>query len=408
MWPVVGLPPMLLVLLEEFRTCFQRSDQFQHFSEYVTALIVSHRFSVQALNDIFTGHRDASAKTRFMSESPWEFEKVMRRLMRLVRDRAGFTKPSRGYLVIDDVILHHDSDTEAMEQVDWVWDHAIRRFVKGHVLVTAHWVTPHGHYPVAFRVEYPGGTITKHELAAWLIKKCRRSGLMFETVIFDSWYFAPALVEPLEKWGLNWVSRLKSDRVFLGHTSERRKIMDHFIELPTNAWETMEIDGQEETFAAGCFTLTDGKRVKVVAMKSTEKEDGIILLVTNAKSWKPESIIRTYRHRNAIETFYRDGKQNLGLESYMLQSLEGAKRHLCMSFVAFTLLQLGARHPRLGRLIQEHAPSVGSMCQRMVTEAARMFLLWSMKRFGAGHDAGETLAMAFMCRRQLGAVMTPM
>jgi len=408
MWPVVGIPPLLVVLLEEFRNRFQRIEQFQHFSEYVTALIVSHRFSIQALNDIFTGHRDASTKSRFMYESPWRVERVMIRLMRMVRERAGFTKASRGILVIDDVILHHDSDTESMEQVAWTWDHGVKKMVKGHVVVTAHWVTPHGHYPVAFRIYFPGGTITKHQLAMWLVKKCRRSGLMFETVVFDSWYFAPALVKPLGNWDLNWVSRLKSDRVYLGHTGSNLKIPDYFRELSATRWETMDIDGREETFAAACFTLTSGERVKVVAMKSTEEEDGIILLVTNAKSWKPESIIRTYRHRNAIETFYRDGKQNLGLESYMLRSLEGAKRHLCMCFVAFTLLQLGARHPRLGRLIQEHAPSVGSQCRQMVTETARMFLLWSMKCFGAGHDVAETIDMAFMPRRQLAMVTTPM
>ncbi len=69
----------------------------------------------------------------------------------------------------------------------------------------------------------------------------------------------------------------------------------------------------------------------------------------------------------------RDGKQNLGLEAYMLRSAEGAKRHLCLGLVAFTLLQLGAQHPRLGRLIRDHVARVGEMCQRTVTETARLF-----------------------------------
>jgi len=158
MWPVVGIPSVLSEILEEFRICFRRVEQFRHFAEYVTGLIVSHRFLVQALNDMFTGHRDVSAKYRFMKESPWCVEKVMRRMLRLVRDRAGFLKPSRGFLVIDDVILHHDSDTKSMEQVDWSWDPNTETHVKGHVVVTAHWVTPHGHFPVAFRERpcFPG------------------------------------------------------------------------------------------------------------------------------------------------------------------------------------------------------------------------------------------------------------
>lgn len=408
MWPIVGIPSVLIELLGEFRTCFLRVEQFQHFCEYVTGLIVSHRYSVQAVNDIFTGHRHASSKRHFMRDSPWSVEKVMRRALRLARERAGFLKPSRGFLVIDDVILHHDSDTESMEQVSRLLDPSAKTWVNGHVVVTAHWVTPHGHYPVGFRIKFPEGVITKQRIAMWLVKKCRRSGLMFQTVVFDSWYVAPILTESLEKWGLNWVSRLKGDRVFLGSTGRRGKIRDYFLSLPGEDWETAEIDGRPETFATACLTLTNEERVKVVATRSTEEEGGILLLVTNAKTWKPESIIRTYRYRNAIETFYRDGKQNLGLESYMLRSLEGAKRHLCMGFVAFTLLQLGARNPRLGRLIREHSPSVSSMCQRMVTETARMFLLWAMKCFGAGHNAATTLDMAFMSRLQLAGVHAPM
>jgi len=41
-------------LLDRFRDCSRRSDQFQHFTEYVIGLIVSSRFSVQALNDLFS------------------------------------------------------------------------------------------------------------------------------------------------------------------------------------------------------------------------------------------------------------------------------------------------------------------------------------------------------------------
>ncbi|MDI6772974.1 MAG: hypothetical protein QME77_10380, partial [bacterium] len=99
MWPVVGIPPMWEDLLDRFRDCFRRSDQFQHFAEYVIGLIVSSRFSVQALNDLFTGHRHASTKRRFMGEAPWSPEKVMRRVVRLVKEHAGFSKPSRGFLV---------------------------------------------------------------------------------------------------------------------------------------------------------------------------------------------------------------------------------------------------------------------------------------------------------------------
>lgn len=404
MWPIVGIPPMLVEHLERFRTCFRRADQFQHFCEYVTGLIVSMRFSVQALNDVFTGHRHASTKRRFMSEAPWSCEKVMRRMVRLIKEHAGFSKASRGLFVIDDTILEHDIDTEKIDQVSVLKDPETKSWVKGHVIVTGHWVTPRGHFPTGFRLKYPDG-VSKIRLACWLVKKALRFGLPFETVVFDSWYMAESLTQALESWGLNWVSRLKLNRTYLTDGGRSAKILGYFEGLPASAWETAEIDGRRETFAARTLTLSNHERVKVIALKKTGEKEEMILLVTNAKSWKPESVIRTYNHRWTIETFYRDGKQNLGLESCMLRSAEGAKRHLTLGFVAFTLLQLGAQHPRLGRLIQDHAASVGTMCQRAVTETARIFLVWAMKRVANGRDVASTVEMAFMPRARLRCVM---
>jgi len=400
MWPVVGIPPIWAEQLERFRDCFRRSDQFQHFAEYVIGLIVSSRFSVQALNDLFTGHHHASTKRRFMDEAPWATEKVMRRLVRLVKEQAGFSKPSRGFVIIDDSILEHDMDTQAMEKVAVVKDPETQQWVKGHVVVTAQWVTPRGHFPVGFRLKTPGG-ISKHELALWLLKKCRRFGVLFQTVVFDSWYLSETLTQPLRGWGLHWVSRLRLDRVYLADGGRREKIVAFFHGLAPAAWQTQEIDGRRETVAATCLTLTNHLRVKVVALQKADIEEGLLLLVTDALHWLPDTIIHAYNQRTFVEAFYRDGKQNLGLESYMLRSAEGAKRHLTMGFVAFTLLQLGAQHPRLGRVIRDHVASVGEMCQRTITETARLFLVWAMKRVNHGCAPATTVSLAFMSRRQL-------
>ena len=70
--------------------------------------------------------------------------------------------------------------TTAIEHVAPVWDAETKRYVKGHVVFTAHWVTP-GHFPVGFRLKTPSG-ISKHQLALWLIKKARRFGVLFQTV----------------------------------------------------------------------------------------------------------------------------------------------------------------------------------------------------------------------------------
>lgn len=142
-------------------------------------------------------------------------------------------------------------------------------------------MTPRGHFPVGFRFKTPGG-ISKHHLALWLIKKCRRFGVLFQTVVFDSWYLADTLTVPLAAWGLTWVSRLKSDRVYFANGGRREKIVAYFRRLPRTTWQTQEIEGRRETFAAACLTLTNHLRVKVVALQKAGVDGGLLLLVTNA------------------------------------------------------------------------------------------------------------------------------
>jgi len=52
----------------------------------------------------------------------------------------------------------------------------------------------------------------------------------------------------------------------------------------------------------------------IVALKDSKEDSGYKVLITHETTWEPESIIRAFRNRWVIETFYRDSKQNLGLE----------------------------------------------------------------------------------------------
>jgi len=198
------------------------------------------------------------------------------------------------------------------------------------------------------------------------------------------------------------------DRVYLANGGRREKIVAFFRGLPRSAWQTQEIDGRTETFASACLTLTNHARVKVVALQKEDIEGGLLLLVTNATHWLPESIIRAYNHRWTIDAFYRDGKQNLGLPGIHAAKRRGREASSHSGLGGIHAPSTGAQHPRLGRLIRDHVASVGEMCQRTVTETVRMFLVWAMKWMGRGLDATTTVSLAFMPRRQLQCALAPL
>lgn len=404
MLPITGPPPMLEPHLEFFRPCFGRREAFEHFCEYVTGLICGVEATVEGISRIFVGHRDPSTKRRFFSDSPWSADRVMRRLVALAKREVKFKRPERGFLVIDDTDLEHDKESGKVEggMEGLTWQKGPEgHWVKCHPLVTSLWVTPQGRFPVGYRLRLPNG-VGKNRLAMWLLKRALRMGLLFKTVVFDAWYLCPLLMEFCEAHGLEWVSRLKSDRVgFVANV--RVNLMEFFEGLPKSQRAKTEVDGREITYATRCVRLTDDRKVKVVAAFECGRSKETILVVASATTWTPESILRAYGLRWRIETFYRDAKQNLGLEAYMLRSVGAVKRHLALVFVAFTLLQLGSDGRRLGRLIAD-VVNIGAKAREAARQSVQMFVAWAAKAIVSGCDPVTITQRAYASRREVLAM----
>ncbi len=395
---LTGIPPMLSPYLEHFRKCFARKDTFGHFSEYVVGLIAGTNHSVAGIARLFIAHRDPSTKTRFLAEAPWSADRVMRCVIALLKKYAWFSNRNRGFLVIDDTDCEHDKESgkseASMEGLSWQRSPE-GHYVLCHPVVTSHWVTPHGHYPIGFRIKMPSG-IGKNRLALWLIKRAIKMGLLFRTVVFDAWYLCPLLTRFCKENDLEWVSRLKSNRIgFI--KNQRVNIMEWFESLPAAERRVVDVDGRKILCAHRALRLTDDEKVRVVAAYELGRSKETVLIVTSALSWSPESILRAYGHRWRIETFYRDAKQNLGLESYMLRSLCAVKRHIAIVFTAFTILQLCSRDRRFKDLVAG-AVSIGAQIRKVTTETVGMFIVWVSNRILTGDSPETILDAAFQTR----------
>lgn len=402
MLPITAYPEAVNRFLPNFDSCFKRVEQLRHFAEYVTGLIVSWRYTVKSMNDQFVEHRDQSTKNRFINDSPWSTVKVNRKRIQLILQKLKGINRRKCLLVIDDVKCAHSKDARQMAQLSFFKDTSNGGWINGHVMVTAHLFTPLGHFPIDFRFYYPHGTVTKIRLACWLVKKALYLGLPFKTVVFDSWYLAPELIDFIEALNLNikWVSRLASNRVMLS-VRGRIPIVEYLKELDAAAWTEMDIDGKTYTVHIHNLKLSDHRKVRMVAYQDREEECGYTMLASNALDWEAASSIRAYRHRWTIDHFYRDAKQNLGLEGYMLRDIKAIKRHWYLVFVAFTFLQLSSLDSSLVRVFKTNAASIGNKCRQAMCDTIRSFITWTIKLSALEKSSQEIFELAFLPRSHL-------
>ena len=83
----------------------------------------------------------------------------------------------------------------------------------------------------------------------------------------------------------------------------------------------------------------DGKRTRIVVSYDNKDLSGDPhFYCTNRLDWNIYRILSLYTRRWRVDVFYRESKQNLGLEDYEMRKIRGARRHLQMVFTAHALL----------------------------------------------------------------------
>jgi SRSO17 transposase len=410
MVPVVSLPSVVGLNLSTFSEVFSK-PQLNHFGRYVTGLMACQNRTVQGINDSFFAHPDQSTLNNFLTDSPWSEGELSRVRYRFVRTRLDELKLEGGLLVLDDTISHHVG--KHMEGAGWHHDSKEGKSVWGHQLVTSHYVRQWLSLPLDFRIYLKEGQAgenfkTKHELAMELAEQAVKQGIPFSCVVFDTWYFSVGVVRSIEKLGKDWVTRCKSNRVV--SSGGRRPISEWAKELPKDDFERVVLkrkDGSREVYYACSRTVRlkgFKHKVRVVVSYSEEKFERMedpYFYCTNRLDWEVNRVMRTYARRFEIDAFYKDAKQNLGLEEYELRKIKGVSRHLHMILVAHTLLSLGSVDRAAGKAMA-CLETVGSACRRAFVDVLCSFIQAVLEVGKRVKDAGKILRMLSSSRKQLG------
>lgn len=403
--PIVEMPKDIEELCQPYESLFSK-PQFLQFERFLTGLMVTNKADIAALSEGYRMQQSYDRLHYFVSESPWDINNVLEQTVSVIKqlpeDR---TFRPNGMLILDDTLI--EKYGKVMEGTGKLWDHAKSRWLDhAHNLVG---LTYGDHkairYPLQFALYRKEEDCLKEGLAfktkitigKALIDWATAQGILYQTVVFDSWFFCREMADHIEGLGKDWISMSKSNRLIrLG--TKKLQLGDFARTLDPNSLPTVVVEGKTYAIKSMQAHFPCLKRRKdtvrlVICFEQEQYSEGgekkkrwrePVFLVSNRKDIRPERLIRSYQIRWSIETFFRDAKSELGLEDYQMRNLDGIKSHWCMVFTSAVLLELIRYQTCLEKRIKRTDMSFGQLRQRAWGRSLRAIITWVVDQYQQG------------------------
>lgn len=461
--PIVAPAPAVIAHAEAFHDLFENRCQFQHFQHYLTGLMVLPNKSLTNIARCILESADKTNLARFLSAAPWcEADVNARRIRYVLQQTKPARRPkAESVLVLDDTLCEHVGSLFAY--VDHHYNHSDSSYPLAHNPVTSFYVSGAVRIPLDLRLyrryeeitewetfvskHFPERAIptakkvrtrlhkevdpillsdpdfaklhaqfrTKIALGIELLESAIRHKVPFGVVVFDGWYLAEDLVKTLERRRKAWVSILKKNRNLETNSfvlkdaagtpirfAEPHIAVEELIpHIPASAYRPVKIG----TTTYWCFSLvvriaTLGSVRIVISFATAERTGSAAILVSNRREWSAQKIIATYLQRWPTETFYQDGKGQLGLDAYRMRSAEAIGKHWCLVFVAYSFLHLACLGSSLAK---GSAPikTIGEACRQQAQALIEKLVLYVHERLRDGQTTEAVFAHLFAKQRVL-------
>ena len=463
--PIIAPAPLVTAHAGAFRDLFENRNQFRHFENYLTGLMVLPNKSMANIVRCVLDSADQTNLSRFFSEAPWFQEQVNDRRLRylLQHTKAVRLAKDKSALVLDDTLCEHVGSL--FEYIDRHYNHGDDSYPLAHNPVTSHYVSGPVRFPVDLRLyrryeavtrwaefvhkHFPEHALpqrkkeraqfhkavdpvllqdpefqslhqqfqTKIALAAELVAAAIEHKVPFSVVLFDSWYLAEDFIAILRRRQKDWISILKKNRnletnsFVLKDAAGKRipldgphlSVEDLVPLIPATAYRALKLgDKTYWTFTLAVRIPALGKVRLVISFENAALTGTYAVLVTNRVDWTAPRIITTYVQRWPIETFYQDGKEHLGLDEYRMRDAEAIRKHWCLVFVAYSLLHLDCLPASLNKS-RLPIKTIGEACRQQAQALIEALILSASQQLAQGHKAQDVFAHLF-AKQQVSAV----
>jgi SRSO17 transposase len=348
----------LLRRFGQFADCFSRTSQRDAATQYLDGLFNdSERKSMQAMHGRLSDPDSYQALQQFITDSPWDAERLWTRLRERVPLRTGI-------LALDDTSFPKQGKHSAGVKRQYCG--ALGKIANCQVAVSTVLFSEQLAWPLTFELYLPKEWLTedarrrkaripdtvrfreKWRIALSHIRRILKAGFQLTAIVVDADYGSTAAFRRgLEQMGLRYGVAI---RWFLTMrtpgTARSQTAGEIAAQIPEAAWQRVTwAEGTKGPLAARFAAVrvrpakSRGERWLLCERALADDERKYYLLNLDATATLTD-LVTVVRSRWPIEQQYRELKDDLGLDHFEGRTYRGWTHHTVLTAIAFTFLQL--------------------------------------------------------------------
>lgn len=263
-------------------------------------------------------------------------------------------------LIIDDS-PYDRSRSKKVELLSHVWDHSMKRYMKGFRMLTICWSDGASCLPLDFSLlsssdakkricgnrkvldkrcsayQRRKEAVTKStEQLETMVKRILSKGIQADYLLMDSWFMMPATITMLANH-LNVIGMVKkTPKIHYQYNGEQ-------LELKAIYQRLKKRRGKAKILTSAIVTLKCGRMAKLVFVRDKRKKDWLTILSTNT-TLADDDIVRIYGKRWDIEVFFKMAKQHLCLaKEIQSRDFDALIAHTTIVFMRYMFLSYRLR-----------------------------------------------------------------
>ena len=273
-----------------------------------------------------------------------------------------FNTAKNGYLLFDDTVLDK-SARKKIELARWQYSGTTHQTVMGIGVVNCVYYNPDldRYWVIDARIYQPeqDGKKKYVPLQDRLLKAIAR-GVIFRTVLMDTWYAINKLMCWIDNLGYQFVCPIRSNRQVLNRWDNPDK--PKYCSVKDLPWE-----GKEKQLE-GCRIKLKECRLHLKLFRLTTHPGRTDTVVTNDQEAinTPDDATKACAARWKIEQYHREVKQNTGIGKCQARNTKAQRKHIITAILAWVVLnaQAAATHMNIYQLKNEPMKKLQAMIWR--------------------------------------------